>query len=148
MLVYYNVDKIDSYINEYDFLPVSAGPPLVSQKFKDIFSDLENIEIQFIQSEIWDKKGNSNNIFWAINILNLVESLDKEKSTYEITEYGSYDIKKMFLKNDCLKDLKIVRLKEDKLRIIVNDTFINLVKKHKLKGMDFLEEGYSIYTNL
>jgi hypothetical protein len=147
-VLYYNVDKIDPYLEEYDYLPVSSGPPLVSQKFKDVFSDLGTTELQFIPAQITDKKGNSNSSFWAINILNLFECLDKEKSIYDISEYGSYEIKKMFLKNNCLNSCKIIRLKENQLKIIVDDNFRSLVKMHKLNGMGFLEEGYSIYTNL
>lgn len=39
--LHYNVEKIDSYLDEYDYLPVSSGPPLVSKKFKELFNDCE-----------------------------------------------------------------------------------------------------------
>ncbi|AZA78669.1 hypothetical protein EG347_14705 [Chryseobacterium sp. G0186] len=39
----YEVDKIDNYIESYDLLP-TIGPPLVSQKFKELLSDMLRIE--------------------------------------------------------------------------------------------------------
>ena len=38
--------------------------------------------------------------------------------------------------------------KNNATAVIVNEEFKKLSLKHKLKGLDFVEEGYSIYTNL
>ena len=148
-ILYYNVEKLDSYLSQYDYLPVSSGPPLVSRRFRDTFSDIENNQLQYYQTEIKDKHGNICNDFFAINILNIVECLDKKKSIFEINEYGSYDIQKIYFDSSLIDSkLLIVRLKEDELRIIVNETFVTKSKDNLLKGMGFEEEGYSIYTDI
>ncbi|WP_299883870.1 DUF1629 domain-containing protein [uncultured Lacinutrix sp.] len=148
-ILYYNVDIIDSYIVEYDFLPVSSGPPLVSEKFRNTFIELENEQLQFIPAKIIDKEGNINDMFYSLNILNLIECLDKKKSVFKINSYESYEIKKLYIDSKLIKNnLDIIRLKEDELRIIINENFKKKSEIAKLKGMSFVEEGYSIYTNL
>ena len=54
-VLYYNVDKIDSYLTSYDVLP-TFGPRLVSTKFKEIFEDINEKEIQFFPAIIRDSK--------------------------------------------------------------------------------------------
>lgn len=139
--LYYKVEKIDSYLDEYDYLPVSSGPPLVSKKFKETFSDLENNQLQFFPTVIKDEKKNISNNFYTMNILNLVEGLDKKLSVYDINKYGTYKIKKLKLIPNCLKDYEIVRLKEKPSYIIVTEIFKKRCEEAKLKGLDFVPEG-------
>ncbi|BDR57668.1 hypothetical protein [Xylocopilactobacillus apicola] len=60
--IFYSVDKIDSYINQYDILPTS-GPLLVSKQFLDSFSKLIETEMEYFPAIITDDKGISNTIF-------------------------------------------------------------------------------------
>lgn len=143
----YEADKIDSYIESYDLLP-TIGPPLVSQKFKELFSDLENSEIDFFNAEIIDSKGNKNNHFFAINILNIRPCLDEKRSVTESTSYGTLKIKKLFIIPNSLGSRSIVRMEEHESYIIVTEEFKKRCEDAGLKGINFIEEGHSIYKDV
>ncbi|RVU91041.1 hypothetical protein EH230_09100 [Flavobacterium columnare] len=143
----YTIDKIDTYISEYDFLPV-IGIPLVSEKGMIIFEDLKEGHLQFIPVVIKDKLGNQNTNFFALNILNTIPCLDKDKSIFELDEDGDYDIKKFFIKRDSLVNYTIVRMEEHRSYIIINEEFKKRCEEAGLKGVEFIEEGHSIYTDI
>lgn len=60
----YQVDRIDDYLLKYDVLPTIGGI-LVSSKFKSIFSDLENKEVQYLPVVIRDRKKQGALTFFA-----------------------------------------------------------------------------------
>lgn len=144
----FDVDKIDSYINKFDVLP-TIGIPLVSNIFKSLFVDLvESKEIEFYAASIIDKKGNINNSFWGLNILNIVSCLDEETSIFDVDEDGYYSIKKWFIRPSSLEQYSIVRMSEHKSYIIITDVFKNRCEEAGLKGINFREEGHSIFKDL
>lgn len=144
----YNVEKIDDYLSEYDYLPVSSGLPLVSERFRKVFADIEGSQVEYLKAKIISQNGIVNNDFLSLNILNCYEGMDKEKSVFEINKFGILKIKKLFLTPEFMRNNLISRLEEKKSIIIVSEIFKELCLQNKLKGMDFVEEGYSVYTNL
>lgn len=145
--VFYTVDKIDTYIDKYDLLP-TLGPLLVSSRFKNIFSYLENTEMQFFNAIITDKSGNNIKDFYTLNITNTINCLDLDKSIIEMTKYGTRNMKKKFFRTNALADFSIVRMKEHKSYVVVTEEFKNRCQAARLKGIEFLEEGYSIYKDI
>ncbi|MGQ7854992.1 Imm43 family immunity protein [Pedobacter sp. WC2501] len=146
----YRVDKIDEYLSEYDILP-TFNAPLVSLKFISLFKDLENHEIQFINVTIIDDKGNINKDFYLLNVLRVLPCMDTEKSIVEEKKYGSASvmtIKKLYLIPNSLNNFLIVRMEEKKSYIIVTEEFKKRCEEAGLKGVDFIEEGHSIYTDI
>ena len=141
----YTVDKIDTYLDKYDILP-TIGAPLVSRKFREVFN--ESVDLEYYPVQIQDKKGNTNDNFLCLNILNVIPCVDKEKSVFEIDEDGDYEIKKLYIQQDALGVHSIVRMKEHTSYIIVTETFKQIVEKAKMKGFNFIEEGNSIYTDI
>ncbi|WP_299434331.1 DUF1629 domain-containing protein [uncultured Maribacter sp.] len=143
----FDVDKIDDYISEYDILPTFTSP-LVSTKFKNTFEDLiGKNDAQFLSSTIFDEKGNKNDSFYVFNILKTIPMLDKERSIYEVDEDGFYSIKKAYFIPDGLKT-SIARMEEHKSYIIVKEEFKRRCEEANLKGVNFIEEGHTIYTDL
>mgnify|MGYP000570746087 CR=1 FL=1 len=145
----FEVDKIDSYMKSYDLLP-TYDAPLVSARFKDIFSDLAD-DIQFVNARIIDEKNNTNDNFYYMNILNVLPIMDKTKSVVEIekTVRATYiNIKKLYVIEGSLKEHSIVRMEEDDSYIMVTEEFKKRCEDAKLKGLHFTEEGNSIYTDL
>ncbi|MFD2909212.1 Imm43 family immunity protein [Flavobacterium ardleyense] len=141
----YRVDKLDSYLSTYDILP-TFNTPLVSKKFADFFKDLN---LQFINITIIDKQGNSNNDYYILNVLDVVSCMDSEKSIVEIKKYGSANImtiKKLYIIPDSLNNLSIIRMEEKKSYIIITEEFKKRCEEAGLKGVEFIEEGHSIYT--
>jgi len=69
------------------------------------------------------------------------ECVDKEKSKFFDNEYRDdyvFKIEKLVLKEDCQSDAMIFRVKEEyEKTIFVTEEFIELVKKHNLKGFMF-----------
>ncbi|WKX76179.1 imm11 family protein [Zobellia laminariae] len=143
----YNVDKIDNYINQYDILP-SIGINLISKKMAKTLSSLIKDEVQLFDTIIKDDNGNENNDFLAINILKILPILDKERAIFEVDEDDYYDIKKFYIKEHSLNDSNIVRMKEHLSYIIVSQSFKDKCEEANLKGIHFMEEGYSIYTDV
>ena len=146
----YRVDKIDEYLSEYDILP-TFNAPLVSLKFISLFKDLENHEIQFINVTIIDDKGNINKDFYLLNVLRVLPCMDTEKSIVEEKKYGSASvmtIKKLYLIPNSLNNFLLVRMEEKKSYIIVTEEFKKRCEEAGLKGVDFIEEGHSIYTDI
>ncbi len=145
--ILYLVDKIDAYISSYDILP-TIGAILVSEKFKNTFLELSDKELQFIPAIIKDEKGNENNNFFALNILNIISCMDMEKSVTEKTRYGTIKIKKLVFTPNSLNNLDIIRMEEHNSYVIVTEKFKKRCEEANLKGIEFIEEGHSIYTNL
>ncbi|TDO20926.1 imm11 family protein [Pedobacter duraquae] len=145
----FEVDKIDSYINEYDVLP-TFNMPLVSGTFKKVFDDVE-ADLQFLDVIIEDANGKRIEDFYLMNILNVLPIMDQERSVYDIKKYGKANvmkIKKLFLISGSLKDHLIVRMQEQKSYIIVTEEFRRRYEGANLKGAQFIEEGDSIYTDI
>ncbi|TXI13347.1 MAG: hypothetical protein E6Q66_10100 [Pedobacter sp.] len=145
----FEVDKIDSYIESYDLLP-THDTPLVSARFKKLFEYLTN-DLQFVNTVITDKKNNRNESFYYLNILNVLPLMDKNKSVFEIEIYGkteTMNIKKLYIIEESLKTHSIVRMEENDAYIIVTEEFKKRCEEAHLKGINFIEEGHSIYTDL
>ena len=141
----YMVDKIDSYIDKYDVLP-TIGLPLISKKWEKTFSDLVGKDFQLLNTIIRDKKGNENRDFFALNILHVLPCLDKTKSIFDIDEDGDYDIRKFYISPNALQKHSIIRMEEHSSYIIVTEEFKKQCDENHLKGILFIEEGYSIYN--
>ncbi|AMO20556.1 Imm43 family immunity protein [Flavobacterium columnare] len=143
----YQVDKLDSYLSTYDILP-TFNAPLVSKKFVELFKDLN---LQFINITIIDKQGSSNDDYYILNILDVVPCMDSEKSIVEIKKYGSANvmtIKKLYIIPNSLNSHSIIRMEEKKSYIIVTEEFKKRCEEAGLKGVEFVEEGHSIYTDI
>jgi hypothetical protein len=146
----YRVDKTDKYLSECDILP-TFNAPLVSLKFIDLFKNLENSEVQFINVTIIDSKENVNKDFYLLNVLRVLPCMDMEKSIVEEKKYGSASImtiKKLYLIPNSLSNFLIVRMEEKKSYIIVTEEFKKRCEEAGLKGLEFVEEGHTIYTDI
>ncbi|MHC5311015.1 imm11 family protein [Myroides sp. LJL116] len=135
----YDVEVLDSYLSDYDYLPVASGLPLVSKRFREAFSGLEASQLEYFKAMIISKDGGVNTDFLSLNILNCYPGMDKEKSIFEINKYGILKIESLSLKPNFMKDHLIGRLEEKKSIVIVNQVFKDLCTRNKLKGMGFIE---------
>lgn len=142
----FNVDRIDSYIGNYDLLP-TFNIPLVSTRFKNIFDYLRD-DIQFVNALIIDENNNSNSDYYLLNILNVLPVMNKRTSVFEIKKYGKAEvmnIKRLYIEG--LKGHSIVRMAEHKSYIIVSDDFKKCCEEAGLNGINFIPEGYTIYND-
>lgn len=142
--LYYSVDKFDHYLNEYDILPTIGGV-LVSLKLKKLIEQLGS-DCQFIPAVITStKNGEINDTFFVMNVLNLVPCLDMEKSEYKpllkSLPNGPIEVLSVKYVPNSLDGHHIVRMKEYKGYIIVDELFIKACKEEKIKGVMFVKEG-------
>ena len=137
-VLYYNVDKIDSYLTSYDVLP-TFGPRLVITKFKEIFEDINEKEIQFFPAIIRDSKDYTIEGFYTLNILHCIPCLDFTKSIVKKTSYGGLRIDELHILPNSLDPYNIVRMEEHRSFIIVTQKFKQICEHHKLKGFYFKE---------
>ena len=147
--IFYKVDKIDDYLNNYDVLP-TYGTPLVSSKFVKLFKGYEE-DVQFLRANINDIDGNTNRNFYIPNILKIVPCLDEVRSVIETKRYGSAVIKiikQLYIVPNSIHNSLMVRMKEKISYIIVTEQFKKLCESANLKGINLIEEGASIYTNI
>ncbi|AVK96346.1 hypothetical protein FCT18_07895 [Lysinibacillus sphaericus] len=140
----YSVDKLDTYLNDYDILPTIGGL-LVSLKFKQLVERLGS-DCQFIPAVISStKSGEINETFFVMNVLNLVPCLDWENSEYKplLKSLPDGPIKLLTIKYvpNSLEGHHIVRMKEYTGNIIVDELFIKACKEEKIKGVMFVKEG-------
>lgn len=149
----YQVDKIDNYILRYDVLPTIGGI-LVSSKFKMVFSNIEDTEVQYIPVLIRDKIQQECHDFFCLNILNCVSVLDRSRSIFLPSKWADEDDNDMidiiqpFYRQDNMGTHLIVRMEEDESFIIVSELFKELAEKNKLKGISIDAEGATIYTEI
>ena len=142
----YDVDTIDSYIDDYDLLPVAGGPLLASRKFRTAFSALEDQnQVQYFPAVIRDKSKLENHDFFALNVVPVHSGLDKERSVVFADEFGISEVQKLALIPGFMGESEICRLGEDKVKIIVTSKFRSIWKQLDLKGAEFVPEGHSIY---
>ncbi len=142
--LYYSVDKLDTYLNDYDILPTIGGL-LVSLKFKKLVERLGS-DCQFIPAVITStKNGEVNETFFVMNVLNLVPCLDMENSEYKplLKSLPAGPIKLLTIKYvpNSLEGHHIVRMKEYTGNIIVDELLIKACKEEKINGVMFVKEG-------
>lgn len=103
-------------------------------------------DCQFIPEVITSTMSSEiNESFFVMNVLNVVPCLDMEKSEYKplIKSLPDGPIKLLSIKYvpNSLNGHHIVRMKEYKGNIIVDDIFVKACKEEKIKGIMFVKEG-------
>jgi hypothetical protein len=140
--IYYEVDKIDNYINNYDMLP-GAMYPLVSEKMKNLIEKIACDTCQFVPAIIVDEKGKTNTDFFLLNVIVVADCIDREKSEYTVDKYSpdGVDIVNLYFDYNKLGKHHICMLDEFHSTIIVSDTFVTECRKNKIKRLLFVKEG-------
>lgn len=140
----YVVDKFDSYLEQYDILP-TVGDMLVSLKLKKLIEGLGS-DCEFIPAIIKSTEtGEINDSYFVMNVLNLIPCLDHNKSYYEPLVESAPDgpISLNFIAYipESLNGHHVVRMKESKEVIVVDEIFVDTCRKEKIKGILLIKEG-------
>lgn len=82
---------------------------VVSQKIADVLFSQKIKGIQLIPATVTSNKGDIYEDFYYINIFHLIEAMDKdkEKSKYDLNEYGIYWIDRFALDIEVLKKIPL-----------------------------------------
>lgn len=140
----YVVDKFDSYFEQYDILP-TVGGKLVSLKLKKLIESLGS-DCEFIPVIIKSTEtGEINDSYFVMNILNLIPCLDHKKSDYEplvkSIPDGPISLNFIAFIPESLNGHHVVRMKESKGEIVVDEVFVDACRKEKIKGILLIKEG-------
>lgn len=125
----------------YDVLPNDGRLIIVSQKVLDILDDFCNGDFEKFDANIYVKNKKING-YYLINILNKLDILDKEKSSFDTI--GDSDvilgIENLVYKYDNLGENNIVRNKNYLLHVLVSDKLKKIFDNLKIKGVEFREK--------
>ncbi|WP_126295049.1 imm11 family protein [Lysinibacillus telephonicus] len=140
----YVVDRFDPYLEQYDILP-TVGGKLVSLKLKRLIERLGS-DCEFIPAIIKSTEtGEINDSYFVMNVLNLIPCLDHSRSDYEplvkSIPDGPISLNFIALIPGSLNGYHIVRMKESKEEIVVDEVFVDACRKEKIKGVLLVKEG-------
>ena len=123
-----------------DWLALTVDWIIVSSRVRKTFEDNNIGNIQYLPITIRNKVTGQlfDNLYWIINIPTLTDALDKEHSTFLETERRKSPIK-VALKRSKIKNLDILRLKDDKIPQYVSERFRTLILQNGYTGFAFLE---------
>ncbi|PWU06493.1 MAG: hypothetical protein C5B43_01730 [Verrucomicrobia bacterium] len=138
-------------LEKFGSIDTTTGSPIVREGVLEICFDLFKDQIQSFEVELRTKNGILTN-YKLINILNLVEGVNFEESIckYLRDKKTLYGYEYLVLKENCLGNLNIARLKETSSHILVSEKVKERFEKHKIKGARFIEpeEYYGEIYNL
>ena len=121
-----------------DWLAIDINWIIVSSRVRKTFEDNNIGNIQYLPITIRNKVTGQlfDNLYWIINIPTLTDALDKEHSTFLETERRKSPIK-VALKRSKIKNLDILRLKDDKIPQYVSERFRTLILQNGYTGFNF-----------
>lgn len=134
----YVVDRLDSELEQYDILP-TVGGKLVSLKLKNLIEKLGS-DCEFIPAIIKSTEtGETNDSYFVMNVLNLIPCLDHSRSDYDLLVKsrpdGPISLNFIALIPKSLNGHHVVRMKESKEEIVVDEVFVKACRKEKIKGV-------------
>lgn len=140
----YVVDRLDSELEQYDILP-TVGGKLVSLKLKKLIEKLGS-DCEFIPAIIKSTEtGETNDSYFVMNVLNLIPCLDHNRSDYDLLvnsrPEGPISLNFIALIPESLNGHHVVRMKESKEEIVVDEVFVKACRKEKIKGVLLVKEG-------
>lgn len=116
---------------------------LVSPQFQMILNEVVQNGIQFLPIIIKNEENdNLINGYSVANVINVVDAIDYENSTYSVFELDDekfYDITKYALDENKINGKHIFKLKGDEIPIFVSELVKELIEKENITGCDFLE---------
>lgn len=131
-------DVMSDYIaNVYRWL-------IVSDTFSKYINETTvKSHIQYLPVKILDTFGNEENKSYKVaNLLDLVDALDLEHSTYDVFELEDekiISVEKYALKATEVQEFDIFRLKGDTIPIFVSEKVKKIIEENTLSGFAFLE---------
>lgn len=111
-----------------DFSMFDGGIPIISEKVYTIIQPLLGDQVEFLQAV-----ANEDKVF-IINVTNLLDCVDKTKS--EVKPGGKLVFSEVLIPNHTL----MFKTPEDApYDVYVTDAFVEIYKRNKFKGLDFIE---------
>lgn len=128
------MEKTDEFEMK-DALDLSFQVPVVSKTAAKLLKEDLTGDVEFLEMNIEDNK------YYAMNIVNVIEALDEEKSVFDILPGGiKFFFEKYYFLKDKIKNQKIFKIKEERRsKVFVTEELKNKIEKEKLEGFDFIK---------
>jgi hypothetical protein len=138
------------FTQKYDRLPNDRGLELINKKVLDVLNQLCPGDFQAFPAIIVNEDDKmetfENHEYYVLNICNLAEGIDKDRSAIRYDEETRIShIYKLILKPDRMEEHHIARLKEYNGEILISHELAKALKKTKIKGMKFYKD-YELYN--
>ncbi len=117
-----------------DFPPYLPQVILFTHNSYNLLQDIIKNKVQILHSVF------EGQIIYIINVVNVLDVLNK--STSEIVKFPNgkvLDVRKYEFDYSSIKEEHIFKIPEQPLITYVSDTFVNIVKKNRLKGFKFIQ---------
>lgn len=129
--------SLNSFLR-YDYV-MSDAVPLISKKIASLIISSKNDDLQLIGADVY-YRGKIIGEYYIPLFLRIVDCIDRNKSIFNQT-IGDYT--SISFKPDSLGDKMIVKAKGLELWYpIVQESFVKICYKNKVKGIDFYKEPY------
>jgi hypothetical protein len=130
---------------QYGCLPNNAGSPIVNDRVLALLSVHCSNDFQAFPVVIKNENPRlpdfENHDYHLLNITHCVEAIDREKSIIKYYPNGKIDdLKVLFLKENCLGEHHLARVKDYTPKIVVSSELLKLFKKEKVKGVRFMTD--------
>ena len=130
--------------SKFDYV-MSDAIPLVSKKLSDIILEYAVNDVQLIEVKIFQNEDFIDNYYIPI-ALQVIDCIDKKKSIFD-KEID--DFTKIIFKPNSLENIIVAKAKGyENSDFIVQETFVKICNKEKIKGIEFFKEPYinPLYT--
>lgn len=110
-----------------------APIPVWDNYARDVLDDLVDGEVQFLPAELDGKR------YWIVNVTNLLDALDWERSDYELFDDGGIKwVKEYQLKEDVVRGQSIFKLSDDPLDFpFVSEELKQRAEERGITGLRF-----------
>lgn len=129
-----------------DFVSWMLSAPVISQHAKEILEPLIAPYVEILPLIILRGKQ-----YYAVNVLRLVDCLDRAKSTIDYSPTNPSRIINIF-ETDFIEKQKgnvpIFKLPETKGEVYVTNSFVELAVKNRLEGADFADPSANPFSKL
>ena len=127
---------------DYPMVATGGGIMLISGKIASILQGLNVPNIDYYPSVIVRPNGEIIEDYYTINILNVIECVDFDKSDYEKRIYPRSwipDFRKMVLDEKLIdKGITLFRLKERRTLVAVHESIVKECEKQGVTGINFI----------
>jgi len=133
-----------------DFPLTSDTEFLVSERIVKILQDLKTPGVDYYKSEIIQPNGNVIKDYCTLNILNVLDCLDKENSKYMLKSIGPskvYRFKRISLEESKIPEgVRLFRIKEKRTLVFADQYLKDAFEGAKITGVRFvpISEGEAI----
>jgi hypothetical protein len=138
--VWFQAKKVHNDGDPDDVLQNLLGLPIYSKRLQLALIQEGINRIQYLPVKILRPDNSEIDGFAIANILDLIPSLDWERSNYELKKNRPGEVRyitNMVLKRQSIQGYDIFRMKEFKLNIIVSEKFKTVFEKNRFTGYSF-----------